>query len=81
MGSSTWKFFEGAAQFRAMPTSYVPYAPTQDFLLPLQLQRWLLQDHHVRSISDAVDQLNLRAFYERFEDGRSRYQGDRTYLA
>jgi hypothetical protein len=28
-----------------MPTSYLPYQPTQDLLLPTSLRDWLPQDH------------------------------------
>jgi transposase len=57
-----------------MPTSYMPYEPTQDFLLPPSLQEWLPQDHLAHFISDTVDQLELKAFYERYEGGGSRNQ-------
>ena len=57
-----------------MPTSYIRYEPTQDFLLPPSLQEWLPQDHLAHFISDTVDQLDLRAFYERYEGGGSRNQ-------
>ena len=57
-----------------MPTSYIPYEPTQDFLLPPSLQEWLPDDHLAHFISDTVDQLDLNAFYERYEGGGSRNQ-------
>jgi transposase len=57
-----------------MPTSYIPYEPTQDFLLPPSLQEWLPQDHLAHFISDTVDQLDLCAFYARYEGGGSRNQ-------
>ena len=57
-----------------MPTSYMPYEPTQDFLLPPSLQEWLPQDHLAHFISDTVDQLDLSAFYARYEGGGSRNQ-------
>ena len=57
-----------------MPTSYLPYEPTQDFLLPPSLQEWLPQDHLAHFISDTVDQLDLGAFYQRYEGGGSRNQ-------
>ena len=57
-----------------MPTSYMPYEPTQDFLLPPSLREWLPQDHLAHFISDTVDQLDLSAFYARYEGGGSRNQ-------
>lgn len=57
-----------------MPTSYMPYEPKQDFLLPPSLQEWLPQDHLAHFISDTVDQLDLSAFHARYEGGGSRNQ-------
>jgi transposase len=57
-----------------MPTSYMPYEPTQDFLLPPSLQEWLPQDHLAHFICDTVDQMDLEAFYARYEGGGSRNQ-------
>jgi transposase len=57
-----------------MPTSYMPYEPTQDFLLPPSLQEWLPQDHLAHFISDTVNELDLSAFYARYEGGGSRNQ-------
>ena len=57
-----------------MPTSYMPYEPTQDFLLPPSLQEWLPQGHLAHFICDTVDQLDLGAFYARYEGGGSRNQ-------
>jgi transposase len=50
------------------------YEPTQDFLLPPSLQDWLPEDHLAHFISDTVDQLDLSAFYARYEGGGSRNQ-------
>lgn len=56
-----------------MTTSYRPYAPNQVLLLPPCLQDWLPEDHLAYFISDAVDTLDLSAFYARYEgDGRRR---------
>lgn len=56
-----------------MTTSYRPYAPDQVLLLPPSLQDWLPEDHLAYFISDAVDALDLSAFYARYEgDGRRR---------
>ena len=57
-----------------MPTSYMPYEPTQDLLLPPSLHEWLPQDHLAHFIADTIDQLDLSAFYKRYEDGGSRNQ-------
>jgi transposase len=57
-----------------MPTSYLPYEPTQDYLLPPSVREWLPQDHLAHFISDTVDQLDLSAFYARYEGGGSRNQ-------
>jgi hypothetical protein len=57
-----------------MPTSYLPYQPTQDLLLPPSLRDWLPQDHLAHYISDTIDALDLSAFYRRYEGGRPRVQ-------
>ncbi|HXI12298.1 MAG TPA: transposase, partial [Thermoanaerobaculia bacterium] len=54
-----------------MPTSYREYMPEQSLLLPPSLRDWLPEGHLVHFISDVVDQLDLKAFYERYAgDGR-----------
>src|SRR5690606_17546763 len=56
-----------------MPTTFRPYAPDQDLLLPTSLREWLPEDHLAYFISDAVDALDLSALYARYEgDGRRR---------
>ncbi len=57
-----------------MPTSYLPYQPTQDLLLPPSLRDWLPQDHLAHYISDTIDELDLSAFYRRYEGGGPRNQ-------
>ena len=57
-----------------MPTSYLPYEPDQDLLLPHSLREWLPEDHLAYYISDTIDALDLRAFYARYEDGGPRNQ-------
>jgi len=57
-----------------MPTSYLPYEPDQDLLLPHSLREWLPEDHLAHYISDTIDALDLRAFYARYEDGGPRNQ-------
>ena len=54
-----------------MPTTFRPYAPDQDLLLPESLQEWLPADHVAYFISEVVEELDLRAFYAPYEgDGR-----------
>ena len=54
-----------------MPTSYREYVPEQSLLMPPSLRDWLAEGHLAHFISDVVDQLDLAAFYERYEgDGR-----------
>jgi transposase len=57
-----------------MPTSYLPYEPDQDLLLPHSLREWLPEGHLAHYISDTIDALDLRAFYARYEDGGPRNQ-------
>ena len=57
-----------------MSTSYVPYLPEQDFLLPPSLQQWLPQGHLAYFISDTVDALDLSAFHRRYANGGPRNQ-------
>lgn len=54
-----------------MPTTFRPYAPSQDLLLPESLQDWLPSDHVAYFISEVVEELDLSAFYAPYEgDGR-----------
>ena len=57
-----------------MNTSYVPYHPEQQQLLPSALQDWLPQGHLAYFINDTVDNLNLSAFHARYAGGGSRNQ-------
>ena len=57
-----------------MPTSYLPYTPDQQLLLPHSLQEWLPQGHLAHYISDTVDSLDLSAFFKRYHGGGSRNQ-------
>ena len=57
-----------------MPTSYQPYAPDQDLLLPQSLQEWLPAGHLAHYINDTIDALDLGAFFQRYERGGSRNQ-------
>ena len=54
-----------------MPTTFRPYQPDQLLMLPESLQEWLPEGHLSQHVSDLVDGLDLRVFYERYEgDGR-----------
>ena len=57
-----------------MSTSYIPYLPEQQHLLPHALQDWLPQGHLAYFINDTVDSLNLQAFHARYAGGGSRNQ-------
>jgi hypothetical protein len=46
-----------------MPTSYQPYAPEQDLLLPQSLQEWLPAGHLACYINDTIDALDLMLVY------------------
>ena len=54
-----------------MRTTFRPYEPDQALILPPSLRDWLATDHLVFFVSDTIDQLDLSAFYGRYEgDGR-----------
>lgn len=54
-----------------MPTTFRSYTPEQSLLLPPSPFDWLAEGHLAHFISDMIDQLDLSAFYERYEgDGR-----------
>ncbi|NJM44553.1 MAG: transposase, partial [Brachymonas sp.] len=57
-----------------MSTSYLAYDPAQQQLLPAVLQDWLPDGHLAHYISEAVDQLDLSAFHERYASGGPRNQ-------
>ena len=57
-----------------MPTSYLPYEPDQNLLLPQSLHEWLPENHLAHYISDTIEALNLQSFYERYEAGGARNQ-------
>ncbi len=57
-----------------MTTSYLPYQPGQQQLLPSALQDWLPEGHLAYFISDTVDALDLRAFHARYAGGGPRNQ-------
>ena len=57
-----------------MTTSYLPYEPRQQMLLPHALQDWLPEGHLAYFISDTVDGLDLEAFHVRYAGGGPRNQ-------
>lgn len=57
-----------------MTTSYLPYEPQQQMLLPHALQEWLPEGHLAYYISDTVDALDLSAFHARYAGGGPRNQ-------
>ena len=57
-----------------MPTSYQPYLPDQDMLLPHSMREWLPEGHLAYFIHDTVDSLDLQAFHARYAGGGSRNQ-------
>jgi transposase len=64
-----------------MPTSFVPYEPDQDFLLPPSLSEWLPENHLVYFVSEVIDRLDLQKFYARYDgDGRRNQPFDPALL-
>jgi transposase len=57
-----------------MTTSYLPYAPGQQMLLPATLQDWLPEGHLAYFMSDTIDSLDLSAFHARYAKGGPRNQ-------
>ena len=57
-----------------MKTSYLPYNPEQQYLLPQALQEWLPAGHLAYFINDTVDSLEMSAFHARYAAGGSRNQ-------
>ena len=50
-----------------MGTTFRPYSPDQELLLPPSLNEWLPEGHLAYFISDVVEELDLSAFYARYE--------------
>lgn len=55
-----------------MPTNYRDYQPEQSYLLPPSPSDWLPENHLAFFISEVVDEMDLRAFYERHEESDPR---------
>ena len=52
--------------------TYRPYEPDQILLFPPSLQDWLPEGHLARFLCDVVDELDLSAIYEEYEEGDGR---------
>src|SRR5688572_13045322 len=64
-----------------MPTSFLPYEPEQDFLLPPSVSDWLPENHLGYFVSEIIDRLDLEKFYARYEgDGRRNQPYDPAML-
>jgi len=64
-----------------MATSFLPYEPKQDFLLPPSLSEWLPENHLAYFVSEVIDRLDLQKFYVRYEgDGRRNQPYDPAML-
>lgn len=50
-----------------MGTTFRPYSPDQELLLPPSLNEWLPEEHLAYFVSDVVEELDLSAFYARYE--------------
>jgi transposase len=56
-----------------MAKTYRPYVPEQDLLLPPSLRDWLPEDHLAYFVSDLIDQLDVSAITEVYEDEERGY--------
>ena len=56
-----------------MAKTYRPYVPEQDLLLPPSLREWLPEDHLAFFVSDVIDQLDLTAITNMYEDEERGY--------
>jgi transposase len=64
-----------------MPTSFLPYEPEQDFLLPPSPSEWLPENHLAYFVSEIIDRLDLQKFYARYDgDGRRNQPFDPAML-
>ncbi len=51
-------------------TRFKPYQPNQLFLLPPDMKDWLPDDHLVYFVMDVVDELDLSAIYQRYDNSK-----------
>jgi transposase len=64
-----------------MPTSFLPYEPNQDYLLPPSISEWLPENHLAYFVSEIIDRLDLEKFYARYDgDGRRNQPYDPALL-
>src|SRR5919197_6764672 len=56
-----------------MAKTYRPYVPEQDLLLPPSLREWLPEDYLAFFVSDLIDQLDLTAITNVYEDEERGY--------
>ena len=64
-----------------MPTRFRPYHRGQQLLMPPDLREWVREGHLAHHVSDMVEALDLRGFYERYEgDGRRNSPYDPTMM-
>jgi transposase len=64
-----------------MPTSFLPYEPNQDYLLPPSVSEWLPENHLAYFVSEIIDRLDLEKFYARYDgDGRRNQPYDPAML-
>jgi transposase len=56
-----------------MAKTFRPYVPEQDLLLPPSLREWLPEDHLAFFVSDLIDQLDLSAITNVYEDEERGY--------
>jgi transposase len=64
-----------------MPTSFLPYEPNQNFLLPPSPSEWLPENHLVYFVSEVIERLELEKFYARYDgDGRRNQPYDPALL-
>jgi transposase len=56
-----------------MPQNFIECDRDQEFLLPPSLREWLSEDHLAWFVADAVEEMDLAAFYAAYrEDGWGR---------
>jgi transposase len=64
-----------------MTTSFLPYEPEQNFLLPPSPSEWLPENHLVYFVMEIIDRLDLQRFYARYDgDGRRNQPFDPAML-
>jgi hypothetical protein len=70
-----------ALETSGMPQNFIECQRDQAFLMPPDLRDWLPGDHLVWTIVDAVEEMDLAAFYGEYRSdghGRAAYEPSRT---